>query len=95
MPKSKKQFCQATRSRKSEPVIEKRERINKAVFMRIVSALRDARPIRTSEHFPYKDSQHKECVYHIAKALGTTVRGKTVSLGDYIDNFMHIVRGEF
>lgn len=90
MPKAKKQFIQALRGPQRLPPVPV-PKISPLLFSRIVIALQDARPIKTSEHFSYKDAQHRECCQRIAVALAS-YRGKRVSAEDFANNFMQQVR---
>lgn len=92
MPKpSKKPYIQALRGPQRLPPVAPPPRLSPALFSKLVTALKDARPIKTSEHFAYKDAQHRECVTRIAVALAC-YRGRRVNEEDYIENFMNQVR---
>jgi hypothetical protein len=91
-PKSKK-FIEGLRGRQPMPPILPPQKLSPWIRSKIVIALQDAKPIKTSEHFAYKDAQHKECCQRIAVALAQ-YRSKKVSAEDFVNIFMHQVREE-
>lgn len=94
MPKTKsKQFIQALRGPQRLPPVMPTPRLDPWIRSKIVLALQDAKPIKTSEHFAYKDAQHRECCHRLAVAL-SAYRSKKVSADDFVRIFMHQVREE-